>query len=237
MCTARCFDVAMRSRRMEKNCTVNLKHVFFIFAFFLSLVQHPLKWFSFMYVIIRGVRRNVLLLQIESRMCSCCAFSSSLVRAHDGLELHWLNLVKAFLSLPVRPDPIMSLDLYVIFIAQEMFDGLFVAVFSCVKLQNKVLGTVEEVNGVGKCYVMINECWSASGHHHYRPLMNAFAQFNRNMSDERRIECALSSDTIMTSSQIASYFSARSVSSLRRSCSVLAREKVSHFLLHSPRYD
>lgn len=52
----------------EQNCTVNLKHVLYFFILFHSFVQHPLKWFSFTYVIIKRVKRNVLLLQIESRM-------------------------------------------------------------------------------------------------------------------------------------------------------------------------
>lgn len=75
-------DVSMVQWEREVKRIVQLIwNTFFIFAFFHSLVQRPLKWFSFMYVIIKEWREM------------CCYYKLSLECAHVACFFFFIRLI------------------------------------------------------------------------------------------------------------------------------------------------
>lgn len=160
MCSGDVMMVQWEGKRMKQNCTVNLKHVFH-FRFFLFPQSAPIKMIFFHVCYNQRVQRNVLLLQIESRMCSCCHFFLHPRQVHNGLELHIGSISLEHFAPLDHVSPRLALHSSQHKMLMDYFDAL-----SCVKSPNKVLGRVRKRKESAKCYVMINSA-RAKGYHHY----------------------------------------------------------------------
>lgn len=88
-----CINVLWRCFLLRKNEEQLIWNTFFISLFISFSRSAPIKMIFFHVCYNQRVEKNVLLLQIESRMCSCYLYSL-FYSALNRIELHWLNLVR-----------------------------------------------------------------------------------------------------------------------------------------------
>lgn len=164
--------------RRKRRIVQLIWNTFFIFAFlFLFSAWAPIKMIFFHVCYNQRVQGNVLLLQIESRMCSCChILPFSLVafhprQAHNGLELHIGSISLEHFT----PLDHLSLRLSCDAFSQAQAGKcwwIILSLFSLVQnRRTRCRGSARRLRKrkeSAKCCVMINS-ERAKGYHHYGP--------------------------------------------------------------------